>query len=210
VPPDIFIPVAEECGLILALDAWVLGAACRQLGDWQRRGLAVPSVAVNVSPLRFKQDEVADQVAQLLGQHGLAAQALILEVTERLMLEDDEHAREQMTQLDALGVRLSLDDFGTGYSSLSYLKRLPVAELKLDRSFVRDLVTDADDRALAAAVLAIGRALNLVVVAEGVETEGQRQVLQQAGCEVAQGYLFSRPLAARAFEDWLLLRPPQP
>ena len=109
-----------------------------------------------------------------------------------------------------MGVRLSLDDFGTGYSSLSYLKRLPVAELKLDKSFVRDLETDADDRALAAAVLAIGRALGLAVVAEGVETEGQRLALQHAGCEVAQGYLFSRPLAASAFEDWLLLKQPQP
>lgn len=126
------------------------------------------------------------------------------------MLEDDEHAREQMRRLDALGVRLSLDDFGTGHSSLSYLKRLPVAELKLDKSFVRDLETDADDRALAAAGLAIGRALNLIVVAEGVETEGQRLALQLAGCEVAQGYLFSRPLAAREFEDWLLLKQPPP
>ena len=210
VPPDVFIPVAEESGLILALDAWVLGAACRQLGDWQRRGLAVPSVAVNVSPLRFKQADVAGELALLLAQHGLAAQSLTLEVTERLMLEDDMAARAQMTQLHSMGVRLSLDDFGTGYSSLSYLKRLPVAELKLDKSFVRDLETDADDRALAAAVLAIGRALGLAVVAEGVETEGQRLALQHAGCEVAQGYLFSRPLAASAFEDWLLLKQPQP
>ena len=210
IAPDAFIPVAEESGLILALDAWVLGAACRQLGDWQRRGLAVPSMAINVSPLRFKQDDVAGDVARLLAQHGLAARTLTLEVTERLMLEDDEHARAQLTQLHAMGVRLSLDDFGTGYSSLSYLKRLPVAELKLDQSFVRDLETDADDRALSAAVLAIGRALGLAVVAEGVETEGQRLALQEAGCEVAQGYLFSRPLAARAFEDWLLLKRPWP
>ena len=153
---------------------------------------------------------VAGEVERLLAQYGLAPQSLTLEVTERLMLEDDEHAREQLTRLDALGVRLSLDDFGTGYSSLSNLKRLPVTELKLDKSFVRDMETDADDRALAAAVLAIGRALNLSVVAEGVETEGQCLALQQAGYEVAQGFLFSRSLAARTFEDWLLLRPPRP
>lgn len=202
VTPDRFIPVAEDCGLINALDAWVLATACAQLASWRSAGLTVPSMAVNVSPLRFYQDDVAADVARLLVRHGLQAQDLTLEVTERLMLDDNLQAREQLRALDAMGVRLSVDDFGTGYSSLSYLKRLPVSELKLDQSFVRDLEHDAEDRALASAVIGIGRALGLAVVAEGVETEGQRRVLLEAGCEAAQGYLFARPQAAADFEAW--------
>jgi diguanylate cyclase (GGDEF)-like protein len=201
--PDVFIPVAEECGLINALDAWVLEAACAQLSGWLARGLAVPHIAVNVSPLRFYQDDVAAHVSQLLVRHALRPQQLTLEVTERLMLDDNEQARQQLRALDAMGVCLSVDDFGTGYSSLSYLKRLPVRELKLDKSFVHDLERHADDRALAAAVIGIGRALGLSVVAEGVEVEGQQRLLRAAGCETAQGFLFARPLTAAEFETWL-------
>jgi diguanylate cyclase (GGDEF)-like protein len=206
VTPDRFIPVAEECGLVSALDAWVLEAACAQLAAWQAGGQGIDGISVNVSPVRFQQDDVAAHVGRLLRQHGLAAAQLTLEVTERLMLDDDGRTREQLNRLDAMGVRLSVDDFGTGYSSLSYLKRLPVAELKLDKSFVRDLETDADDRALAGAVIGIGRALGLTVVAEGVETDGQRRLLLEAGCELAQGYWFARPQATAQLEDWLRTR----
>jgi diguanylate cyclase (GGDEF)-like protein len=210
VPPDRFIPVAEECGLVNALDAWVLEAACAQLAAWQANGQGIEGISVNVSPVRFQQDDVAAHVERLLLLHGLAATQLTLEVTERLMLDDDGHTREQLNRLHAIGVRLSVDDFGTGYSSLSYLKRLPVAELKLDKSFVRELETDADDRALAGAVIGIGRALGLTVVAEGVETDGQRRLLRQAGCELAQGYLFARPQPLAELEAWIKARATAP
>ncbi len=206
VPPDRFIPVAEECGLINALDSWVLEAACSQLAAWRQAGLAVPGVAVNISPLRFYQDDVAAHVQQLLHRHQLDAVQLTLEVTERLMLDDNQRSLDQLEALHAMGVQLSVDDFGTGYSSLSYLKRLPVSELKLDKSFVHDLEIDADDRALASAVISIGRSLGLSVVAEGVETAGQRQVLMAAGCPIAQGYGLARPMTPAAFESWLSSR----
>jgi len=203
VPPDRFIPVAEECGLIAALDAWVLDTASAQLARWRAGGFVVPGLAVNASAPRFSREDVVAQIERLCRLHDLQPQDLTLEVTERLMLEDCAQAAEQLRRLDALGVRLSVDDFGTGYSSLAYLKRLPVSELKLDRSFVRDLETDADDRALARAVIAIGRALNLAVVAEGVETEAQRRLLLEAGCTEAQGYGLTRPMPPEKFEAWL-------
>ncbi|MDC8770849.1 putative bifunctional diguanylate cyclase/phosphodiesterase [Roseateles albus] len=206
VPPDTFIPMAEECGLVNALDAWVLEAACAQLASWREQGVAIQAVAVNVSPTRFQQDDVAAHVHSLLQKHDLRAEQITLEMTERLLLEHETRTVDQLNQLHSMGVRLSIDDFGTGYSSLSYLKRLPVSELKLDKSFVRDLETDADDRALSSAVIGIGRALGLAVVAEGVETEGQRRVLIEAGCEIAQGYFFARPQSAQDLQAWLKLR----
>ncbi|OWQ91495.1 hypothetical protein CDN99_10110 [Roseateles aquatilis] len=203
VPPDRFIPVAEESGLINALDAWVLDQACAQLAAWRAQAVNVPGMSVNVSPQRFHQDDVAAHARALLARHGLAARDLTLEVTERLMLDDNSRPREQLQQLNEMGVGVSVDDFGTGYSSLSYLKRLPVTELKLDKSFVRDLAHDADDRALSSAVIGIGKALGLTVVAEGVETEGQRDILLQLGCEVAQGWLFGKPMGAEALVAWM-------
>ncbi|MFX1680780.1 EAL domain-containing protein [Mitsuaria sp. CC2] len=206
VRPDRFIPVAEESGLINALDAWVLTQACAQLAGWRADGIAVPGISVNVSPQRFHQDDVAAHTRALLARHQLAASDLTLEVTERLMLDDTSRPREQLQQLHEMGVGVSVDDFGTGYSSLSYLKRLPVTELKLDKSFVRDLEQDADDRALSSAVIGIGRSLGLAVVAEGVETEGQRDILVAMGCDAAQGWLFGRPMAAGALAGWIAAR----
>jgi diguanylate cyclase (GGDEF)-like protein len=203
VPPDRFIALAEECGLIGAIDAWVLETACAQLAAWQRDGVPVPSVSVNVSPLRFHSDDVPAHVRRLLSLHGLQPSALMLEVTERVMLSDDERTRVDLRTLHEMGVRLSVDDFGTGYSSLGYLKRLPVSELKLDKSFVNDLEHEASDRALADAVIGIGQALGLQVVAEGVETPGQRELLARAGCTVAQGFLFTRALPAAELVGWL-------
>ncbi|UXH79959.1 putative bifunctional diguanylate cyclase/phosphodiesterase [Roseateles amylovorans] len=210
IPPDRFIPVAEESGLIGALDAWVMEQACAQLARWRAEGVDVPSMSVNVSPLRFHQDDVAAHASSLLVRHGLSAGDLTLEVTERVMLDDDSRPREQLQKLHAMGVGVSVDDFGTGYSSLSYLKRLPVTEIKLDKSFVRDLELDQDDRALASAVIGIGRALGMTVVAEGVETDGQRQLLQHMGCDVAQGYFFARPQAAPDLVAWVTARRAQP
>lgn len=203
VPPDRFIAVAEECGLIGAIDAWVLETACAQLAAWQRDGVPVPSVSVNVSPLRFHSDDVPAHVRRLLSLHGLKPSALMLEVTERVMLSDDERTRVDLRTLHDMGVRLSVDDFGTGYSSLGYLKRLPVSELKLDKSFVSDLEREASDRALADAVIGIGQALGLQVVAEGVETPGQRDWLARAGCDLAQGFLFTKALPAAELQAWL-------
>ena len=203
VPPDRFIALAEECGLIGAIDAWVLETACAQLAAWQRDGVPVPSMSVNVSPLRFHSDDVPAHVRRLLSLHGLKPSALMLEVTERVMLSDDERTRVDLRTLHEMGVRLSVDDFGTGYSSLGYLKRLPVSELKLDKSFVDDLEREASDRALADAVIGIGQALGLQVVAEGVETPGQREWLARAGCDVAQGFLFTRALPAAELVAWL-------
>lgn len=203
VPPDQFIPLAEDCGLINALDAWVLERACAQLAEWQSKGLPIPAVAVNLSAQRFRQDDVPAHVRLVLQRYRLPPNALTLEITERLMLIDEPRIRADLDSLNRLGVHLSVDDFGTGYSSLSYLKRLPVDELKLDRSFVRDIETDEGDRALASAVMGIGRSLGQTVVAEGVETLEQHQFLLQAGCPVAQGYYYARPMPAADIEAWL-------
>ena len=203
VPPDRFIALAEECGLIGAIDAWVLETACAQLAAWQRDEIPVPSISVNLSPLRFHSDDVPAHVRRLLLLHDLKPSALMLEVTERVMLSDDERTRVDLRTLHEMGVRLSVDDFGTGYSSLGYLKRLPVSELKLDKSFVSDLEREASDRALADAVIGIGQALGLQVVAEGVETPGQRELLARAGCAIAQGFLFTPALPADALVQWL-------
>ncbi len=208
VPPDQFIPLAEECGLIADVDAWVMEAACAQLAQWRREGLNMPGLAVNVSPVRFHHADVAQHVAHLLAQHGLPGAALTLEVTERLMLDQggDGRAIQQLAALRTMGVGVSIDDFGTGYSSLSYLRRLPVSELKLDRSFVSNLVEDEEDRALTRAVASIAHAMGLCLVAEGVETAAQAALLQQLGCSMAQGYWLSRPLPAEAFASWCRAR----
>ncbi|MCG6117282.1 MAG: EAL domain-containing protein [Aquimonas sp.] len=216
VPPDQFIPLAEDCGLINALDAWVLERACAQLADWRLRGLPVPSIAVNQSAQRFSHDDVPAHVRLVLQRHGLSPGSLVLEITERLMLNDAPRIHAALDELNTMGVHLSVDDFGTGYSSLSYLKRLPVDELKLDRSFVNDIETDPSDRALASAVIGIGRSLGQNVVAEGVETAEQHRFLLEAGCPAAQGYYYARPMPAAEFEAWLggpgrrWLRPLQP
>lgn len=202
VPPDVFIPIAEECGLVNAMDAWVLEQGMAQIVAWREAGIDVPGLAVNASPTRFYRDDVVAHTCELLARYGLDASQLTMEITERLMLGQDPRSAEQLEVLHRMGVRLSVDDFGTGYSSLGYLKRLPVSELKLDRSFVRDLEADVDDRALARAVISIGTALELQVVAEGVETAAQYDFLSSEGCGVAQGWLFAKPMSAEAFAAW--------
>ncbi|MBH9576983.1 putative bifunctional diguanylate cyclase/phosphodiesterase [Inhella proteolytica] len=205
IPPDRFIPVAEECGLIVALDAWVLDAALRQLARWHAQGLALPSLAVNLSPPRLLHGDLQDQVLRLLAQTGLPPSALTLEVTERLMLDErqDRRAVEPLSQLRALGVGVSIDDFGTGYSCLGYLRRLPISELKIDRSFVHELAERPEDRALVAAMVTMARGCRLQLVAEGVETEAQAQVLRELGCDAYQGYGLARPMPAAELEAWL-------
>jgi diguanylate cyclase (GGDEF)-like protein/PAS domain S-box-containing protein len=204
IPPTRFVAVAQECGLIAELGRWAVNEACRQLGDWKRRGVPVPGVSVNLSPTNFHDLDLPRMIAEILQQHALIPGSLTLEITEDVLMDANPSTLTTLHALHAQGVRLSMDDFGTGYSSLSYLRRLPLNELKLDKSFVRDLEHDHTSRALSSAVLRIGESLHLTVVAEGVETEAQREVLLEMGYRAAQGYLFSRPMPADALETWLM------
>lgn len=203
ISPVRFIPLAEECGLIMDLGHWALGEACRQLAQWRSQGWEVPCVAVNLSPSNFHHFDLPAVIADILQRNALAPTDLTLELTESILLDTNPRTMQTIEQVRAMGVRLSMDDFGTGYSSLSYLRRLPVSELKLDRSFVADLESDEAARALSRAILEIGKSLGLTVVAEGVETQGQITMLRAQGYPVAQGYWFSHPLAPQAFEAWL-------
>ncbi|MTJ84329.1 MAG: EAL domain-containing protein [Telmatospirillum sp.] len=202
VPPGDFIALAEETGLILTLGDWVLETACRQLADWAPQpDLHDLTVAVNVSARQVRQPDFVDRVRAILDQTGAPARRLKLELTESLLADNMEDMIEKMSALKRHGVGFALDDFGTGYSSLAYLKRLPLDQLKIDRSFVDDVLVDPNDAAIARTIVALARSLGLGVIAEGVETEAQRLFLADAGCHAYQGYLFSKPLAVEAFED---------
>ena len=203
VPPDRFIPMAEEAGLIQELTRWLLDEVCRQLAEWRATGLVVPHVALNLSARNFHDADFANQVYATLQRHGLAPGDLMLEITESVMMDALPATVANIQALHARGLRLSLDDFGTGYSSLSYLHRLPITELKLDKSFVQDLATSETARALTLSVLSIARSLGMTVVAEGVEAEEQRAWLDAQGCPVMQGYLFCRPVPPAQLAEWL-------
>ena len=195
VSPGEFIPVAEHTGLILPLGHWVLQTACRQLVEWSRQPATQRlTMAVNVSTRQFRQPEFSDQLLALLRETGANPYRLKLELTESLLLKDMDDAINKMTELRSIGVSFSLDDFGTGYSSLSYLKRLPLDQLKIDQSFVRDVLTDPNDAAIARTILNLADNLEMGVVAEGVETPGQLDFLLNSGCKAFQGYLFGRPV----------------
>ncbi|WP_151704314.1 putative bifunctional diguanylate cyclase/phosphodiesterase [Nitrincola alkalilacustris] len=195
VSPADFIPLAEETGLILPMGLWVIETACDQLAVWQDKSFeSTLTIAVNVSGSQFRQDRFVQQMEEILFRTGAEPSRLKLELTESIVLENIESTVRKMRQLKALGVRFALDDFGTGYSSLQYLKRLPLDQLKIDQSFVRDLVEDPDDRVIVNAIIAMGQALGLEVIAEGVETSEQQLILAASGCDLYQGYLYSRPL----------------
>ena len=201
VPPDDFIPLAEESGLIVPIGLWVLDQACAILrrwdGDPRKRELYL---AVNVSARQFRQPDFVEQVSAALARHGADPRRLRLELTESLLLDKVDEVVFKMRTLRLLGVRFSLDDFGTGYASLSYLKKFPFEQLKVDRSFVRDILTDPDDAAIIRAIIAMGRSLRLSVVAEGVESQEQYAYLVEHGCTLFQGYMFGRPQALAKFE----------
>jgi diguanylate cyclase (GGDEF)-like protein/PAS domain S-box-containing protein len=204
VPPDEFIPVSEESRLILPMGVWVLEAACRQIALWAgKHETAHLAISVNISALQFRQPEFIEQVLAALDRTGANPRFLKLELTESLLVESFEDVIDKMTELKSHGLSFSLDDFGTGYSSLAYLKRLPLDELKIDRTFVRDMMVDVTSGAIAQTIISLGRAMDLSVMAEGVETEEQRGFLAGLGCHSFQGYLFSRPLPLMDFERFL-------
>jgi len=203
VSPAEFIPLAEETGLILPLGHWVLDTACAQLARWAARPeMSHLTIAVNVSAQQLHEADFVDQVLATIGRAGANPARLKLELTESLLVDNVEDVIEKMSALKAEGVGFSLDDFGTGYSSLSYLKRLPLEQLKIDKSFVRDILIDPNDAAIARTIVALAQSLGLGVMAEGVETEAQRAFLASSGCHAYQGYFFSRPLPVEGFEEY--------
>lgn len=204
VSPVEFIPLAEQTGLILALGKWVLETACRQLAIWATRTeMAHLTLAVNVSAYQFRLPDFVDQVLEVLDTTGVNPKRLKLELTETLLVDNVQDIIEKMAALKAKGVGFSLDDFGTGYSSLAYLKRLPLDQLKIDKSFVRDVLVDPNDAAIAGTIVALAQSLGLGVIAEGVETEAQKDFLATVGCLAYQGYFFSRPLPIVGFEQFV-------
>jgi diguanylate cyclase (GGDEF)-like protein/PAS domain S-box-containing protein len=203
VTPAQLIPVAEETGLIVPIGKWVIKAACAQNVAWQRAGLAPVCVAVNISPRQFTDPDLLDYLAQTLRETGLAPRYLELEVTESMVMHNTERAIKLLTAIKEMGIRLAIDDFGTGYSSLAQLKRFPIDTLKVDRSFIRDVATNAGDRAITEAIIAMGKSLSLTIVAEGVETQEQQTFLEERACDEMQGYYFSRPVVADQFAELL-------
>ncbi|MBS4177424.1 putative bifunctional diguanylate cyclase/phosphodiesterase [Lederbergia citrea] len=202
IPPSVFIPIAEETGLIHPLGNWVLKNACRQINTWRDKGFDDLSVSVNVSAYQFKNKRFTEEVKTALAYSGLEAKYLHLELTESAMLNHTLETIGTMRTLGDLGVNFSIDDFGTGYSSLSYLKHLPIHRLKIDRSFIQQFRKDSPDFAIVNAIMTMGHGLGLNIVAEGVETEEQLDLLTVLGCDYIQGYLIERPMEPSKFEQW--------
>jgi diguanylate cyclase (GGDEF)-like protein/PAS domain S-box-containing protein len=209
VSPARFIPIAEECGLIVPIGRWAMTTACRQAVEWYRQGLRL-CLAVNVSPRQFMDPHLVDHVRSVLDETGLPPSLLELEITESIMMHDHDAAVEKMTAMRDLGVRLAIDDFGTGYSSLSQLRRLPIDTLKIDQSFIRGIPRSPQDLAIAEAILTLGRSMGVTVVAEGVETADQQSFLSHHACDEMQGFHFHRPSTPEAFADLFRAHVPQP
>jgi diguanylate cyclase (GGDEF)-like protein/PAS domain S-box-containing protein len=204
IPPAQFIPIAESSGLILSLGDWVLRTACRQIKAWIDKGMPSIRYSINLSALQFRHHDLVNSITETLITENVGPTQLELEITESVVMHNVEGAIKKMTRLADLGVKLAIDDFGTGYSSLSYLKRFPVQKVKIDGSFVQDITQDPDDAAIVKAVINLGHSMNLEVVAEGVETEEQLEFLRAEGCDIIQGYYYSRPVDADAFEVQLM------
>ncbi len=204
VPPDKFIRIAENSGLIVPIGEWVLRTACSQARKWQDEGLPAVSVAVNVSAVQFRQEGFCEVIRKVLHETGLAPQYLELELTESLLLGNADVTLSVLQELKAMGVTLAIDDFGTGYSSFSYLKTVSgFSKLKIDRSFIRDVAVNPDDAAITAAIISMAKSLHLKVIAEGVEDEAQMSFLRAHQCDEIQGYYFSKPLAVDKVADKL-------
>jgi diguanylate cyclase (GGDEF)-like protein/PAS domain S-box-containing protein len=199
VPPSQFIPVAEDCGMILPIGIWVLREACKQAKDWIDAGLPIRTIAVNISAMQFRNDHFLKDVFSILSETGLDPKCLELELTESVLIKRAESASSVLQTLRAKGIQIAVDDFGTGYSSLSYLTKFPIDALKIDQSFVRQISTVPTDTTIVTTVISMGQSLKLRVVAEGVETQNELEFLQAHNCEEAQGYFFSRPVPAQKF-----------
>ncbi|RFC41075.1 MAG: PAS domain S-box-containing protein/diguanylate cyclase (GGDEF) domain-containing protein [Candidatus Nitrotoga sp. CP45] len=194
VPPEYFIPIAEETGLIIPIGEWVLREACRQNSEWRMLGLPKISVAVNLSAVQFRQNNFGEMIKEILCEYGLDPSGLELEITESAVMHNAEASIALLLELKAMGLKLAVDDFGTGYSSLSYLKRFPIDKLKIDQSFVRDITVDSDDAVIVSTIINMARTLKLKVIAEGVETAEQLSFLKHQECDEIQGYYFSKPM----------------
>ncbi|GGH63788.1 hypothetical protein GCM10010975_29950 [Comamonas phosphati] len=208
--PSSFVSIAEEYGLIDALSHWVLREACRQLAAWRAKGIAMPAVAVNMSPTNFQNSSLPGVINETLARYGLLPNDLLIEMTESIFMDETLETSAVMEALRSAGIRLSIDDFGAGYSNLERLLRLPISEIKLDKSFIQNLEVDGASKALVDAVIRMGKSLDLSVIAEGVERETQRQILLDRGCRYGQGYLFARPLPPDGVEEWVRNRIPVP
>jgi len=203
VPPDLFIPLAEQSGAIIAIGEWVLDQACRQLRDWQQAGRPDLRMSVNLSTVQLHHPDLSSMVTRVMQRYALPRDSLELEVTETGLMEDIQAAAKHLNELKSTGVLIALDDFGTGYSSLSYLRGLPLDKIKIDKSFIGDLLVDQDDRNIVRIIIQLGRNLNMQVIAEGVESAEQEAYLSAEGCHEGQGYFYSRPLTAAALVTWM-------
>jgi EAL domain-containing protein (putative c-di-GMP-specific phosphodiesterase class I) len=204
ISPARFIPIAEDRGLIGTLGEFVLAEACEEWRRWQGCSALELTLAVNVSAAQFRQPQFEAAVRDIVAHSGIAAQSLELEITESLAMREAEAVIKTMQSLKEFGVRLSIDDFGTGFSSLSYLRRFPISKLKIDQSFVRDMFKCEDAQRIVSAIIGLAKSLRLRVIAEGVETQAERDKLEELGCDEIQGYLFSRPLPAEEFRALLV------
>jgi EAL domain-containing protein (putative c-di-GMP-specific phosphodiesterase class I) len=203
VPPDLFIPLAEQNGTIIAIGEWVLDQACKQLREWHDQGFADLRMAVNLSTVQLHHAELPRVVNNLLQMYRLPPRSLELEVTETGLMEDISTAAQHLLSLRRSGALIAIDDFGTGYSSLSYLKSLPLDKIKIDKSFVQDLLDDDDDATIVRAIIQLGKSLGMQVIAEGVETAEQEAYIISEGCHEGQGYFYSKPLPARELSAYL-------
>jgi polar amino acid transport system substrate-binding protein len=203
IDPSKFIPLAEETGLIIPIGLEVLSIACTQNVEWQKAGYPPVRVAVNLSPSQFQQRNLVEIISEVIKSTNLQPCYLELEITESIAMNDFEFTIEVISKLQMMGIHISLDDFGTGYSSLSYLKNLPINTLKIDKSFIDDITVSSSGKDISRALVMIAHSFNLIVVAEGVETEEQFKILEEQGCDVVQGYLFSKPVCSEEFEKML-------
>jgi diguanylate cyclase (GGDEF)-like protein len=203
IAPDEFIPLAEETGLIVPIGEWLIKTICQQLKIWKQQGLSPPQLAINISARQFLQKNLVTLITQEMDRHGIAPNSIQIEITESMMIQDIEQVNSIMNEFKSAGISIAIDDFGTGYSSLEYLKRLPIDKLKIDKSFIGNILNNSDDASIVQAVIAMGHSMNMQIIAEGVETKEQAEFLSNRNCDYAQGFYFSKPVSALDMEKEL-------